>query len=178
MANLTNIARPYALAAFECARDKSQIAEWKGFLFSAAAVSGQPSVQRLLADPERTSKELYDLFEDVLATIITTEQKNFLSLLAQNKRLNVLDEIAQAYEAHVAAYEKICTVRVVTAVAANDDFKDKVARALTIRTQRDVKLHCEVDTSILGGAIIHIGDRVIDGSVRGKLTRLLEFSLR
>lgn len=178
MANLSNIARPYALAAFESARDQSQIAEWKSFLFSAAMVSRQPSVQRLLADPERTPKSLYDLFADVLTSIITTEQKNLLMLLADNRRLNVLPEIAAAFNAHVDAFEKICTVRVVTAVAANDDFQQKIARALTIRTQREVKLHCEVNPGIIGGAIIHIGDRVIDGSVRGKLTRLLEFSLR
>jgi F-type H+-transporting ATPase subunit delta len=178
MANLSNIARPYALAAFECARDQQQIAEWKAFLMSAATVSRQPSVQRLLNDPERTPQALYDLFNDVLATIITSEQKNLVMLLAENKRLNVLPEIADGFNAHVAAYEKICTVRVVTAIAASEAFQQKIAKSLSIRTQREVKLHCEVDPGILGGAIIHIGDRVIDGSVRGKLTRLLEFSLR
>lgn len=178
MANLSHIARPYAQAAFECAREQQTIAEWKSFLISAATVSRNKSVERLLSDPERTPQALYDLFEDVLATIITPEQKNFIMLLAQNRRLNVLPEIVEAYNAHVAAYEKICTARVITAVPANDDFQQKIARALTIRTQRDVKLHCEVDPDIIGGAIIHIGDRVIDGSVRGKLTRLLEFSLR
>lgn len=178
MANLSNIARPYALAAFECARDQQQIAEWKAFLMSAATVSRQPSIQRLLNDPERTPKALYDLFNDVLVTIITDEQKNLVKLLAENKRLNVLPEIIDAFNAHVATYEKICTVRVVTAIAASEEFQQKIAKSLSIRTQREVKLHCEVDPGILGGAIIHIGDRVIDGSVRGKLTRLLEFSLR
>lgn len=178
MANLSNIARPYALAAFECARDQSQLQEWKLFLIAAATVSRQPSVQRLLSDPERTPKALFDLFKDVLAAIITTEQKNLLMLLADNRRLNALPEMVDAFNAHVNAHEKICTVRVVTAIAANDDFQQKIAKALTIRTQREVKLHCEIDPDIIGGAIIHIGDRVIDGSVRGKLTRLLEFSLR
>ena len=178
MANLSNIARPYALAAFECAREQSQIAEWQTMLFTAASISRNKSVQRLLADPERTPAALSSLFEDVLTTIISKEQQNFIQLLAQNRRLSVLPEIVEAYSAHVAMYEKVCTVRVVTAIAATEDFQNKIAKALTIRTQRDVKLHCEVDPGILGGAIIHIGDRVIDGSVRGKLTRLLEFSLR
>src|SRR3990167_1964897 len=125
MANLSNIARPYALATFECARDQQQIAEWKTFLLTAASVSRNPSIQRLLADPERTPTALYDLFEDVLAAIINQEQKNFMRLLAINRRLNVLPEISEGYDAHVAAYEKICTVRIVTAVTANDAFKDK-----------------------------------------------------
>lgn len=178
MANLSSIARPYALAAFECAREKKQLAEWKAFLLAAATVSRQPSVQRLLADPERTPDALYSLFEDVLASVITSEQKNLLMLLAQNRRLTVLPELVAAYSAHVNTFENICTARVITAIAANEEFQQKITKALTARTQRDVKLHCEVDPEILGGAIIHIGDRVIDGSVRGKLTRLLEFSLR
>ncbi|HTM64193.1 MAG TPA: F0F1 ATP synthase subunit delta [Gammaproteobacteria bacterium] len=178
MANLSNIARPYAQAAFECARDQQQIAEWKAFLMSAATVSRNHSVQRLLADPERTPASIYKLFEEVLESVISAEQKNLLLLLSQNRRLDVLPEITDAYNAYVAAFEKICTARVVTAVSANDDFRQKVARALTIRTQREVNLVCEVDPGIIGGAIIHLGDRVIDGSVRGKLTRLLEFSLR
>src|SRR3990167_9056659 len=123
MANLSNIARLYALAAFECARDQKQLAEWKAFLLAAATVSRQPSVQRLLADPERTPKALNDLFQDVLATIITDEQKNFLMLLAQNRRLSILPEMADAYSAHVAAFEKISTIRVVTAIPASDDFQ-------------------------------------------------------
>jgi len=69
-------------------------------------------------------------------------------------------------------------VRVITAVQVEDAFKQRLAASLSKRVNRDVTLHCEVNPAILGGAIIHIGDRVIDGSVRGKLTRLLEFSLR
>jgi F-type H+-transporting ATPase subunit delta len=178
MANLASIARPYALAAFECARDKQQIAEWRSFLLAAAQVSREPTVQRLLADPERTSAELNRLFDDVLATILSKDQENFLKLLSQNRRLPALPEMVEAFNAHVAALENVVTARIITAVPAPKDFQQKIAKALTTRTQREVKLHCEVDPSILGGAIIHIGDSVIDGSVRGKLTRLLEYSLR
>jgi F-type H+-transporting ATPase subunit delta len=178
MANLSSIARPYALAAFEFARTNSQLAEWKAMLISAASMTRNKNVQRLLADPERTPNELFSLFDDVLGSMLNQEQKNFLRLTAQNRRLNALPEMVEAYSAHVAALEKICTARVITAIPATDGFQQKIAQALTIRTQRDVKLHCEVDPDILGGAIIHIGDRVIDGSVRGKLTRLLEYSLR
>jgi F-type H+-transporting ATPase subunit delta len=178
MANLSSIARPYALAAFECARDKQQIAEWKAFLMSAAIITRQTDVQRLLADPERTPAELYNLFEGVLSGILNPEQKNLLKLLAHNRRLTALPEMVEAYNAHVASLENICSARLVTAIAATDEFQQNIAKALKRRTQREVKLHCEVDPDILGGAIIHIGDSVIDGSVRGKLTRLLEFSLR
>ena len=91
----------------------------------------------------------------------------------------VLPDIAELFSAYYAALEKTSTVRVVTAVDMPEDFRQKLTQALTKRVQREVTLQCEVDPSIIGGAIIHVGgDRVIDDSIRGKLTRLLEFSLR
>lgn len=176
MANLSSIARPYALAAFECARDKMQLATWKAFLELAATIAKQSSVVKVLANPQVSSTKLFDLFHDVLTSLIEVdkERKNFLLLLTQNRRLNVLPEISDLFNTYYAALEKMSQVRVVTAVDAEQGFRDKLAQALSKRIQREVTLHCEVDPNIIGGAVIHIGDRVIDGSVRGKLSRLLQ----
>lgn len=178
MANLNSIARPYALAAFECARDTKQLLEWKGFLQAAAEIASNKQVLRLLSNPEFPTAKLVVLFQEILSSQLNDERKNFLLLLAQNKRLAALPDIAASFNAYYAALEKVSAVRLVTAVDINEDFRQKITSALTKRIQRDVVLKCEVDPAILGGAIIHIGDRVIDGSIRGKLTRLLEFSLR
>lgn len=174
MGNLSSIARPYALAAFEYARGKQQLATWKTFLESAADVARDARVAKLLANPEISSAKLLELFHGVLAPILDTERKNFLLLLSQNKRLMALPEISEAFNAHYNALEKSSQVRVVTAVEADDAFRQKLTQALTKRIQREVTLECEIDPSIIGGAVIHIGDRVIDGSIRGKLNRLLQ----
>lgn len=174
----SNIARPYALAAFEYARDKKQLSEWKAFLESAALIAQQSSVIKLLADPEIASAKLFEFFQSVLSSHFDESQKNFLSLVAEKKRLIILPEIAEAFNQYYSSYEKQSMVRVVTAIDMQDDFRQTITRALAKRIQRDVTLQCEIDPAILGGAIIHIGDRVIDGSVRGKLTRLLELFLR
>ena len=174
----SSISRPYALAAFEYAHDKQQLLAWKTFLESAAAIAQDAAVLKLLANPEIPATKLVDLFHEVLATVINTEQKNFLLLLAQNKRFAVLAEISMLFNLYYAALEKLSSVRVITAIEAEENFRQKLTQALSKRIQREVTLHCEVDPAILGGAIIHIGDKVIDGSIRGKLTRLLEISLR
>jgi F-type H+-transporting ATPase subunit delta len=174
MANLSSIARPYALAAFEYARDHKQLPAWKGFLEAAAAYTQQSEISRLLMNPEVQSADIFSLFSDLLAVHLDAERKNFLSLLTENQRFNALPEISQHYNAFYAAYEKICKVRVVTATETDEPFRQKLAQSLTKRIQRDVTLQCEVDASLIGGAVIHIGDRVIDGSIRGKLSRLLE----
>lgn len=174
MANLSSIARPYALAAFECARDTKQLSEWKAFLESAALITRNDSVAMLLDNPEISSNKLFGLYQDVLSSQLNPARKNFLQLLAQNNRFAVLSEICEAYNTLYATLEKSSNVRLVTAIEAEQAFKDKLSNAIAKRLQRDVALHCEVDPSIIGGAVIHIGDRVIDGSVRGKLNRLLE----
>lgn len=174
MTNYANIARPYALAAFEYARDKQTLSAWKAFLEAAAYIAKDPTVASLLANPEIEASRLGDLFQEVLASIIDAEQKNFLLLLSQNRRLIALPNIADVFNAYYAALEKTSNVRVITAIDIKDDYKQTLARALSKRIQREVQLQCEVDPAILGGAIIHIGDNVIDGSVLGKLNRLRE----
>jgi F-type H+-transporting ATPase subunit delta len=169
-----NIARPYALAVFECARDKQDLPAWKAFLESAVSMVRHPDVSRLIQNPETLPEKLFGLFSEVLGSLLNDDKKNFLRLLAQNRRLVVLPEIASTFNQYYAALEKTSLVRIVTATTISKEFEEKLAKALTKRTERAVTLECEIDPSILGGAIIHIGDRVIDGSIRGKLTRLYQ----
>jgi F-type H+-transporting ATPase subunit delta len=173
MANLSSIARPYALAAFEYARDHQQLPAWKNFLETASFIAEEQHIQRLMANPELSSAKLFDLFHGILSVQMNTEENNFLKLLSEHKRLNVLPEIFELFNAHYAALEKISKVRVITATETQEAFRQKLSQQLTKRIQREVTLQCEVDPAIIGGAIIHIGDRVIDGSIRGKLSRLL-----
>lgn len=178
MDNLSSIARPYALAAFEAAKAAKQLPAWKTFLQTAALVADDEDMVRLLANPELSSASLLQLFEEVLSSELDQESKNFLRLLAQNKRFMVLPAISALFNDYYTTLEKISEVRLITAVPIDDIFRTKLSSALSKRLQQDVTLTCDVDPAILGGAVIHIGDKVIDGSIRGKLARLLEFSLR
>ncbi|SRR5579883_441767 len=174
-----NIARPYAWGAFEYARDKQALSEWKAFLASAANVVQHPDVSKLLQNPDISSAKLGEFFESVLASLLDPEKKNFLRLLAEHKRFAILPEIATLFNAYEAALEKISMVRVITAIDTSEDYREKLAQLWKHRLQREVKLRYEVDPSILGGAIFYLDDgKVVDASIRGKLTRLLEFSLR
>ncbi|MBV9575548.1 MAG: F0F1 ATP synthase subunit delta [Gammaproteobacteria bacterium] len=173
MAKLSSIARPYALAAFEYAREKQQLPAWKIFLEATADSVKQLIARKWLTNPE-SSVKLSELLLEGLAPILTTEQKNFLLLVKQNKRFSALPEIADQFNHYYTALQKVSAIRVVTAIEAQKDFQAKLTQALTKRIQHEVTINYEIDAAIIGGAIIHIGDRVIDGSVRGKLTRLLQ----
>jgi F-type H+-transporting ATPase subunit delta len=174
----SNIARPYALSAFEYAKDKDELTIWKSFLGSAADIAKDPSVTPLFANPEISSAKLLELFQDILASEMNAARKNFLLLLAENNRLMILPAIYDLYGSYYAQLKKTSLVRVITAIEIKEDFKQQLKLALAKRIRGEIILNCEIDPSIIAGAIIHVGDRVIDGSIRGKLARLLEFSLR
>lgn len=174
MTQLFSIARPYANAAFDYAREHEQLTLWKAFLESAAIIARDAALAKLISNPQVNQSILVNVFTDMLASTLNAGQKNFLLLLAENNRLNAIPDISTLFDAHYAALQKISDVRVTTAVDVKDDFKQKLSIALSNRIKNQVTLHCEVDPAIIGGAIIQMGDHVIDGSVRGKLKRLEE----
>lgn len=170
---LNTIARPYALAAFEFALEKSDLAAWENMLRTAAFIAQDKDMARLFISPKATQQELAEIFCEILAPI-DAEKKNFISLLAEYERLVALPEIAALFATYRAQYEKTITVQVTSAVELDKPYQEKFATALTQRLKRKVELECTIDESLLGGAVIRAGDMVIDGSVRGKLNRLLE----
>ena len=177
MAHLTHIARPYARAAFMCAEEGAQVKEWKRFLEAASVMLKEKSVLSLLDNPKCSSEQLLRLFENVLTSVINHSQKQFLKILVQAKRLIALPDILALFITYEAQAEKQSIVRVVTALPIKEAFKERLTAALKKRLQRQICLQHEIDPSILGGAVIHMGDRVVDGSLRGELSRLLAFSL-
>lgn len=173
--NLTTIARPYANAAFEYALANNSVAAWDSFLQFAAAIVQDENVNTLLTNPTMTARQLGDLLCDLLSAGLDASQENFIRLLADNHRLAALPEITQLFKEHREAQEKTLSVRVTSAVPLSADYQKLLQETLTKRFARKVSMQCELDPDVLGGAIIYAGDKVIDGSVRGKLNRLMEF---
>ncbi|MEO8400885.1 MAG: F0F1 ATP synthase subunit delta [Gammaproteobacteria bacterium] len=172
---MTTIARPYAVAAFEFASAKNTLPAWEAMLDAAAILAEDPAVQRLLTNPRVTVKQLAKFYSDVLAKSLDSDRANFIHLLAEYNRLPALPEIAALFKQYQAAKEKTLTVQVTSAVNLDEKYKHKLAAALTKRFKRQVSLECNIDADLLGGAIIAAGDTVIDGSIRGKLSRMIEF---
>jgi F-type H+-transporting ATPase subunit delta len=173
--NFTSIARPYAFAAFEFALAKNALSAWEELLQAAALVAKDRLVVRLMASPAVNHKQLADLFCDVLASNLDDDRKNFIRLLAEHKRYAVLPEIAEQFVQYRAEHEKKVKVEVTSAIPLDEQQKSKLSQALAKRLQLQVTLACTVDPALLGGAIVRAGDMVIDGSVRGKLNRMIEF---
>ena len=172
MAEKVTIARPYAKAAFEYARERNTFARWSELLATASAVVADSSVERLLTSPRVTPGQLVDLIADIAGGSLDDSGKNFLNTLAQNRRLGLLPEIAAMYETLRAEIEQIADVHVTSAAALSEAQRARLTTALKQRLRREVRLHESVDASLIGGAIVRSGDLVIDGSLKSGLDRL------
>jgi len=171
---MSMIARPYAVAAYEHAVGANAVAIWENFLKSASQIASDPTVMRMLADPLVSSDDLQKFFLDILKTILSTDQKNFLTLLAQNKRLNALPAVLALFQNMRAVDAKTIAAEVTSAQPLDETYRKMLADKLTQKFNGHVDLSYKVDPDLLGGVMIRAGDKVIDGSVRGKLSRLLD----
>lgn len=174
MAELTTLARPYAKAAFELAQAQQQLANWSAMLGLAAAVSQDDTMQRMLKAPRLTSAQKAATFIEVCGDKLDAKAQNFIHVAAENDRLLLLPEISALFDLYKAEQERSVDVEVTSAFALNQEQQDKLAKVLSARLGREVRLHAAEDSALIGGVIIRAGDLVIDGSVRGKLAQLAE----
>lgn len=173
MAEKVTVARPYAKAAFELAREQGDFARWSNVLAAAAAVVHDSRVARLLSNPRVQPSELIDLIAAASGDALHESGRNFLNTLAHNRRLSVLPEVAAHFEELRAEVENIADVHVTSASELDSKQRERLSLALGKRLKREIRLHCAVDAALIGGAIVRSGDFVIDGSLRGRLERLM-----
>jgi len=172
MVEKVTIARPYARAAFEYAREHKAFDRWTELLATASAVVSDERVAKLLSSPKVTPTDLVELIAGIAGGALDENGRNLISTLAQNRRLAVLPQIAAMYETLRAEVENVADVQITSAIPLSDAQKQRLAAALQKRFKREVRLHCDVDASLIGGAVVRSGDVVIDGSLKAGLARL------
>jgi F-type H+-transporting ATPase subunit delta len=172
VADRLTIARPYARAAFEEARADRRLGDWSEALRVGAEVVRDARVRALLGNPRVTPAELAQLVIDIAAGQLGAHGENFVRTLALNRRLGYLPEIAALFDTRKDAEEGVADVTLTSATALDDTQRRKLAAALERRLQRKVRLHCEIDPKLIGGALLRSGDLVIDGSLRTRLDRI------
>ncbi len=174
MAELSTLARPYARAAFEYAREHDALDAWSEQLATAAAVVAEPGMAALLDNPSLTDTQQAQALWDVCGDALGAAARNFVAILAANKRLALLPEIHSQFAEFKANQEKSVDVEVVSAFELDDATRDRLAEVLGRKLEREVKVSTSTDSDLLGGVLIRAGDLVIDGSVRGRLNKLAE----
>lgn len=172
MAEATTLARPYALAAFDIAKEHDRFDHWSHALKQLAQVTGTPKLRAYVSSPVHSAAAKATTVVDLLEDDLTEITKRFVHVLAANQRLELISEIREIFEELLAEERKTLAVEITTAVELTPDESKAFDEALTRKFQREINLTINVDPDIIGGALIRAGDTVLDGTVRGKLEKL------
>src|SRR5471030_519234 len=162
MTDKTTIARPYARAAFAQALEEKRIGPWSEALRVAATVVQDARVKDLLNNPRVPPAQLAQLVIDLAGAELGEHGRNFLQTLAENRRLARLPEISVLFDELKDTEEGVMDVTVTSAAALDEQQQRTLMEALKRRLKREVRLHCETDPALIGGAVVRAGDLVID----------------
>lgn len=148
------------------------MARWAEALGLLAEVASHPDMARLIGSPRLSRQQLTDLVLNACGEKLDGEAVNIVRLMGEAGRLALLPTVATLFDQLRAEAEGEMEAHVVSARPITQAQRRHISDALKVRFGREVKLHCKTDRSLLGGAVIHAGDLVIDGSAHGQLARL------
>jgi len=168
----TNLARPYARAAFALADESGDLAGWSERLQLLGAIVADHRVASAIRAPRTSRAERGRMVLRMAEDHLDQATTNLVRLLAENGRLTLLPDIAAQFERLRREAEHRVEAEVRSAAELTPEQEERIAERLRQRLNREVTLHCVVDETLLGGAIVRAGDLVIDGSIRGRLDRL------
>ena len=172
MAEPSTLARPYAKAVFELARDEGKLADWSALLAGIAAAVSDKQVAAAIGHPAVGRGQLAEVLVQAMGAKATAEAKNLLRLLSEYNRLKLAPAIAAQFEALRAEHERRVDVEIVSAAPVDAAQQKALVDAVKKKLDRDVNVQWKTDPSLIAGAQIRAGDTVIDGSISGELARL------
>ena len=172
MSELTTLARPYAEAVFRMASSEGDLSAWSKRLQTLAAIASDPQAANLITDPSVASARVASLMIDVAGADLGERGSNLVKVLAENGRLSVLPEIAAQFETLKALAEGVIEATITSAQVLTQAQIDDLVAGLKAKFKRAVNVSVAVDPGLIGGAVIAVGDQVIDGSVKGRLERM------
>ena len=170
----TILAKRYAKAIFTVGQEKEKYEEYDEALQGLANLySTHPDVVDALTNPLYPMDVKENVMKGIVASMkVDTIMGNFLNLLVQKQRAEILPEIAASYKTMVDEAKNISHGNVISAIELSDELKENVQSILEKLTGKKVELTTSVDQSIIGGIIAQVGDLVLDGSIKTQLAGL------
>lgn len=171
MAELATVARPYAEALFRVAKS-GNLAAWSDLVSEMAHVAAHPDVQALSHNPNVPEEQVAATFVTLLKSPITDEAKNFVGMLVENGRLSLLPEIGAQFHVLKNAHEGAADAAITSAFELSSVQVKELIATLEKKFGRKLNPSVSVDTSLIGGVRVVVGDEVLDTSVRARLQQM------
>ncbi len=158
---------------FELGKEEDKLSVFRAELASVLRIMEEyPDLKKLLLHPRIRREDKKLLLERVFSEELSKELLNFLKLLTDRRRESYLEAIYKDYLDLLNKEENILEVEVRSAISLPDDLRNKLVEKLTALTGSRISIKEKVDPEIIGGLILKIGDRIIDGSIRKDLEAL------
>ncbi|MBA3696185.1 MAG: F0F1 ATP synthase subunit delta [Methylotenera sp.] len=172
MAEISTIARPYAVAAFKLAKEQNALAKWSEMLGFASAVANDAQMKAYIRDPKVISSDLEAAFLKVTSDKLNENGQNLIKVLVEYGRLSVLPAITTAFEDLKALDEGTLDAQIIAAAQPSAAETKDLVKRLEAKFGKKIEASVSVDPELIGGIKIIVGDTVIDASVKGQLQNL------
>ncbi len=175
MAELATIARPYAEALFRVAKENQaafNLANWSALVSEMAQVAAHADVKALAHNPKMSDVLVADTFFSLLKSPLNDEAKNFVNMLLENGRLDLLPEIVEQFLVLKNAHEGVADANITSAFALSSSQLSELLVTLEKKFARKLNPSVTVDSSLIGGVRVSVGDEVLDTSVRARLQQM------
>ena len=172
MAEISTVARPYSTGIFSLAKETKKLAEWSEILHLMATVINNKDMLAFVYDPKIVDEEKEKLLIDLMCKGLSKEGINLVKLLIENKRLGIVATISKMFDELKDIDQGTIEADLVFASKPSKEEVDELIKSLEKKFKKKIEANVKVDEDIIGGTIIHVGDTVIDASVKGQLSSL------
>jgi F-type H+-transporting ATPase subunit delta len=173
MIELTPLARPYAKALFAPALESGNLENMADELKIMAIASESKEVIGTIENPVLSRQEVVDILVNLFADSITDTSKKLLSILADNKRLNLLHSIYSIYQELLEKHKDQNSIEVFVATDPSPEAKESIEAKLKSSYGKDANIYFSKDPKMMGGLSIKVGDETLDLSIKGKVNKLV-----
>lgn len=171
MAELATVARPYAEALFRVAQ-AGNLAQWSDLVSELAQIGSHPEVLAYARNPKVSDSDVAAVITGLLKTPLNAEANNFLSMLVQNGRIELLPEIGTQFHALKNGVEGAADADITSAFDLDAAQTAGLVATLEKKFGRKLNPSVTVDPSLIGGVRVVVGDEVLDTSVRARLEQM------
>jgi F-type H+-transporting ATPase subunit delta len=173
MAELATIARPYAEALFDVAKS-GDLSQWSDFINELAAFAEQPELLSVAGNPKVGRDQLFKLILSLSKSPLANDAQaqNFVRAIVDNHRLDALSQIAEQFDTLKNAQEGAADVIIDSAFPLEGQPLTELVATLERKFGRKLKPQVNVDSSLIGGVRVTVGDEVLDTSVRARLAQM------
>jgi F-type H+-transporting ATPase subunit delta len=167
------IANRYANALFEAGTELNKLEEFqKDLNLIKDVLEKEPKIEIILAHPKISKDEKKDLLNNIFGKSVSGEMLNFLYIIIDKRRERYLIDINNEFNDLFNEYENIINIVAITAIPMNEKHQEKLKLTLGEKLNKNVNLKNAIDPNILGGVVLKIDNKILDGSIKAQLENI------